>query len=328
MNGLTRVSKHWKMSALLLALAILGLAFAATPVDMPDRVRIQAAPPGGTWYAWGGALANIIYRDLGVEADVTVTGGAIQTPQFVHQNPNDIGFAPLGTAYQAYHGIGDFDRAHEDVRILFVGYPAAFHIWVRADSDIHDLQDLNGRSIVIGTPGITHNIFSRALFEALDIQPARLHQVTTGDGASMFRDGLADVMILVVGAPNATVLEMEATRDIRLLEFSEEDMVQVSEVAPYFTPLFLESGIYDSAPDGLQTMETWIGTVGNKNLPNEFVYSMLEALWDNLDEMIAAHGAATHISLDIQSHAVFPMHPGAIEFFEERGAELPDAAYE
>jgi TRAP transporter TAXI family solute receptor len=60
--------------------------------------------------------------------------------------------------------------------------------------------------------------------------------------------------------------------------------------------------------------------VTREDVPADTVYTMTKALFDNLDQLKAAHSAAKGISKEEAPKAVpVPLHPGAERYYREAG---------
>jgi hypothetical protein len=57
-------------------------------------------------------------------------------------------------------------------------------------------------------------------------------------------------------------------------------------------------------------------------VPEETVYLMTKSMFENLDQMVAAHGAAKSIKLENAVKGMpLPVHPGAERYYKEKGIQ-------
>ncbi|MBI2186899.1 MAG: hypothetical protein HYU37_07210 [Acidobacteria bacterium] len=81
-------------------------------------VNIVTAPPGGSWYVMGGALASIINDAVpGVQAVAEVSGGAEENVRLVGTGQAILGFVISKTALQGYQGQAPFSQAFPNLRV-------------------------------------------------------------------------------------------------------------------------------------------------------------------------------------------------------------------
>ena len=60
--------------------------------------------------------------------------------------------------------------------------------------------------------------------------------------------------------------------------------------------------------------------VTHEGVPADTVYAMTKSMFDNLDQMVAAHAAAKAIKLENAIKGMpLPLHPGAEKYYREAG---------
>jgi TRAP transporter TAXI family solute receptor len=232
------------------------------------------------------------------------------------------------TVYQAYTGTDNFeDRQIKNIRALASVYPNAVQLVTLAESDIKSIVDLKGKRVSVGAPGSGTELNVRALLEANgisygDFEPQRLNFNETADA---IRDGDIDAGFWSVGPPTSSILNLAATRDIRLISLSDEEVANARNEVAVFSPYELAAGMYDGMEEAVQTIGIPNVLVVNADMDEELAYKLTRLLFENTDELIAVHPAAndTTVKFTMDSTPV-PLHPGALRYFEEVGAVIPD----
>src|SRR5512134_1531951 len=93
---------------LLPCLAALATA-ACSSGPQKQRLSIATGGTGGVYYVYGGALAQVLSRDLqGVEATAEVTAASVENLNFLAQGSADLAFSLADTAADAVAGRGRF----------------------------------------------------------------------------------------------------------------------------------------------------------------------------------------------------------------------------
>ncbi|MCE8042081.1 TAXI family TRAP transporter solute-binding subunit [Halomonas daqingensis] len=302
---------------------------ATAPLAAAQQLSIATGGTGGVYYPIGGGFAEMINNHIeGASATAEVTGASVENMGLIMRGDADLALALADTIYQAYNGTGDFEgRQIEDTRALASVYPNAVQLVTLADSDIQSLEDLRGKRVSVGAPGSGTELNARALLEANgitydDFRPQRLNFNETADA---IRDGDIDAGFWSVGPPTSSILNLAATRDIRLVGFSEEEIDNAREVEPTFAAYELRAGMYDGMDEAVQTISIPNVLVVNADMDEELAYQLTKLLFENTDELIAVHPAANDTTVDFSIDSTpVPFHDGALRYYEEVGAEVQD----
>ena len=301
---------------------------AALPASA-QQLSIATGGTGGVYYPIGGGFAEMINNHIdGAQATAEVTGASVENMGLIMRGDADLALVLADTAYQAYTGTGDFDgRQIENTRALASVYPNAVQLVTLAESDIQSIADLAGKRVSVGAPGSGTELNARALLEANgvnyeDFTPRRLNFNETADA---IRDGDIDAGFWSVGPPTSSILNLAATRDIRLIGLSDEEIANAQEVEAVFAPYELAAGMYDGMDEAVQTIGIPNVLVVNADMDEELAYQLTQLLFENTDELIAVHPAANDTTVEFTMNSTpVPLHPGALRYFEEVGAEIPD----
>ena len=294
-----------------------------------QQLSIATGGTGGVYYPIGGGFAEMINNHIeGAQATAEVTGASVENMGLIMRGDADLALALADTVYQAYNGSGDFDgRQIENTRALASVYPNAVQLVTLAESDIETIADLAGKRVSVGAPGSGTELNARALLEANgisyeDFTPQRLNFNETADA---IRDGDIDAGFWSVGPPTSSILNLAATRDIRLIGLSDEEVANAQEAEAVFAPYELAAGMYDGMDESVQTIGIPNVLVVNSDMDEELAYQLTQLLFENTDELIAVHPAANDTTIEFTMNSTpVPLHPGAIRYFEEVGADIPD----
>ncbi|GAA0565662.1 TAXI family TRAP transporter solute-binding subunit [Halomonas salifodinae] len=310
---------------LTLAASLLALA----PAAFGQQLSIATGGTGGTYYPYGGGLAELINNHIeGASAVAEVTGASVENMGLVWRGDSDLALALADTVYQAYSGTGDFEgRQLENIRALASIYPNAVQLVTLADSEVHSLADLRGKRVSVGAPGSGTELNARALLEANgidydDFTPQRLNFNETADA---IRDGDIDAGFWSVGPPTSSILNLATTRDVRLIALTEEEVANAREAEPVFAPYTLRVGIYDGVEEPVSTISIPNVLAVSSEMDEELAYQITKVLFEQTDELIAIHPAAndTTVEFSVDSTPI-AFHPGALRYYEEVGAEIQD----
>jgi TRAP transporter TAXI family solute receptor len=317
------------MKILKAALIAASVAIAG-PALAQQQLSVATGGTGGVYYPIGGGLAELINQHIeGYAAVAEVTGASVENVALIHRGDSDIAIGLGDSVYQGYTGTGQFEgRQADSMRVLASVYPNAVQIVVPANSSIQSLEDLRGKRVSVGAPGSGTELNSRALLESVGMtydDLASAQRLNFNETADALRDNDIDAGIWSVGPPTSSIMNLAATRNIRLIPVTEEQVAAAREIEPIFAPYTLPAGIYDGVAEDT-------GTVGIPNvwfvsdeMDEELAYAITKMIYERHADLVAIHPAANDTTVEFtMASSPVPLHPGAIRYYEEIGADIPD----
>ena len=311
------------------ALAASTLLVVATPVFAQEQLSIATGGTGGVYFPMGGGLAEIINGKIdGYSATAEVTGASVENMGLVATGDADLAIALADTVQQGYTGTGRFEgNALPMVRGLASLYANMIQIVALEGSGITTLEDLRGKRVSVGAPGSGTEVNAAAILNANcmtydDIEEQRLNFNETADALA---NGDIDAGFWSVGAPTSSILNLATTNSIVMIELSDAEIAAARAADPIFAQTTLDAGIYDGV--GATTV---LGVpnvlVVSSEMSDDLAYAITSAMFENIEDLRAVHPAANQTTVEFTLAATpIPLHPGAIRYFEEIGASIPDA---
>ena len=311
------------------ALAASTLLVVATPVFSQEQLSIATGGTGGVYFPMGGGLAEIINGKIdGYSATAEVTGASVENMGLVATGDADLAIALADTVQQGYTGTGRFEgNALPMVRGLASLYANMIQIVALEGSGITTLEDLRGKRVSVGAPGSGTEVNAAAILNANgmtydDIEEQRLNFNETADALA---NGDIDAGFWSVGAPTSSILNLATTNSIVMIELSDAEIAAARAADPIFAQTTLDAGIYDGV--GATTV---LGVpnvlVVSSEMSDDLAYAITSAMFENIEDLRAVHPAANQTTVEFTLAATpIPLHPGAIRYFEEIGASIPDA---
>lgn len=315
------------MRRLLPALA-LGLTMAAGSVQAQTTISIATGGTGGVYYPIGGGLGEMIGRHIdGYTGVAEVTGASVENMGLVFRQDSDMALALADTVLAAYQGSGPFEgRQLGSLRAIGSVYPNAVQLVTLSNSGITSLDDLVGKRVSVGAPGSGTEVNAQALLEAngisySDFSPQRLNFNETADA---LRDGDIDAGFWSVGPPTSSIMSLATARSIRVIELTDEQIANAIDVEPVFAPYDMPEGTYEGV-GAIRTIGIPNVLVINEAMDEELAYQITRILFEHVDELRAIHPAANSTTIPFSLGATpIPLHPGALRYYEETGASIPD----
>jgi TRAP transporter TAXI family solute receptor len=89
---------------------------------------------------------------------------------------------------------------------------------------------------------------------------------------------------------------------------------------PELTPSRIPAGTYPSLLRYYQTLGLYNFAVAHAELPDDLVYNVVRAVFENHEEMMEAHAAAAAtVPANVDRNSFLPLHPGAIRYYRQIG---------
>lgn len=313
---------------------LLGTAVAVAmtfgaPALAQTQLSIATGGTGGVYYPMGGGLAEIINNHIeGYSATAEVTGASVENMGLIALGDADLAIGLADTVAQAYSGTGRFEGQQLPmIRGLASLYANMVHIVALESSGITSLADLRGKRVSIGAPGSGTEVNTNAILEANgisydDIEEQRLNFNETADALA---NGDIDAGFWSVGAPTSSILNLATTQDIVIIALSEAELDAAMAADATFAKTAIPGGSYTGVDEDITVLGIPNVLTVSSEMPDDVAYAITKAMYENIAELQAVHPAARETTVDFALAATpVPLHPGAIRYFEEIGATVPD----
>jgi len=312
------------------ALAASTLVAIAAPAVAQTQLSIATGGTGGVYYPMGGGLAEIINNNVeGYSATAEVTGASVENMGLIATGDADLAIALADTVAQAYNGTARFEGQQLPmVRGLASMYANMVQIVALEGSGITTLSDLVGKRVSIGAPGSGTEVNAAAILEANgisydDIDEQRLNFNETADALA---NGDIDAGFWSVGAPTSSILNLATTNGIVMIELSQAELEASRAADATFAITSLPGGTYTGVDANVAVLGIPNVLVVSSDMSDDLAYALTSAMFENIADLQAVHPAANETTVEFTLSATpVPLHPGAIRYYEEIGATIPDA---
>ena len=282
----------------------------------------------GVYYPTGGAICRLVNKNRkehGIRCSAESTGGSIYNINTIRAGELEFGVAQSDWQYHAYNGTSKFEDAgkFEDLRAVFSVHAEPVTIIARADAGVSNVTDLKGKRVNIGNPGSgtrgTWEVMEGALgWERSDLKlAAEMKSAETGQAVC---DNKIDAYFWLVGHPSALTQESLASCDATLVNATGAEIEKLVADNPYYRTATIPAGMYGDNPD-ITTFGVGATFVSSASVPDEVVYTVVKAVFENFDQFKGLHPAFNNLkeSEMIADGLSAPLHPGAEKYYKERG---------
>jgi TRAP transporter TAXI family solute receptor len=312
-----------------LRVSAMSACLAAFPVLAQEQLSIATGGTGGVYYPMGGGLAEIINRHVdGHAASAEVTGGSVENMALIATGDADLAIALGDTVHQAQTGTGRFSgRQLGMIRGLAALYMNLVQIVTLADSGIDSLQGLKGKRVSVGAPGSGTEVNASAILAAngMSYEDFSAQRLNFNETADALANGDIDAGFWSVGAPTSSILNLATTRPARLIALSDAEIAASRAYSPIFVRAVIPGGTYPGVQGDVPVLGIPNVLVASAAMPDELAYDITRALFQQIEQLRAVHPAARQTTVEFTLETLpVPLHPGAIRYYEEIGAQVPD----
>ncbi len=194
---------------------------------------------------------------------------------------------------------------------------------VPADSSVKRIEDLKGKTVVVGAAASGTELASRQILGAYgmtfadrkDIKPLFLG---FAEGATALRENSADALVIVAGIPNAALADVQTVTHIRLLPI---DVIKLRKDHSFFVEFPVPASTYKGMTSDVKVVALKAMLVVRDEMNGQLIYEMTKALFEKASTIGHAKAKEFDAKLAVQGVTI-PFHPGAARYFREKGIEI------
>ena len=318
MNRLVKIS--------LVAASVAALSASA---QADEFVRMVSGPSGGSWYPLGAKIMQVLGEEVPGIATSNGPGGGVSNIKNVNAKEAEIGWSYGHTAYNGMEGRGKFDAPQPNIRHFATLYPAVFQVAVPADSDINSFADMKSANISPGKTGWTGTAFAESILKAYGFDFAQVkenggtvHHVDYKGSVALMKDGHVDVFMAVTSVPQASFIELQHSPGIKFIALEQDMMDKILKDNPGYISSEIPQDAYEGLSGPIPSLGAVTNMVVNKDLPDDLVYNMTKAFWENHAKFAEVKKIWNTVKLEnALNGAAIPVHPGAQRYYDEMGVK-------
>jgi len=310
-----------------IVIAALAAIFVSIGAVHAQPVGLGTSPQGTLTYQLGAAVAKILTDVANIQARVQPSSGTGTMIPLVASGEIDIGFANTLELYDAFHGVGTFDkRPNPDLRTMAVIFPIRVGLFVRADSPIKSIKDMKGKTVAYGFT--SQEIIKKEVdamlatggLSAADVTPVMVPNLIRG--VDEFMAGRVDVATFAIGAPKVAEADA-AVGGIRFIPLEATPAALAALKKEFFTAYL---GKVEPAPsiagvkEPITTMIFDYTVFSSTKMPAERVKQITEIIATNKDSLAQGQPLFKGMQPDrMYTDVDVPYQEGAIAYYREKG---------
>ncbi|RNF33603.1 TAXI family TRAP transporter solute-binding subunit [Paracoccus methylarcula] len=331
--------RHTKFAAgIAAAISLAGTVAMAEPE--PASYILATASTGGTYYPVGVALSTLVKvklePDTGISLSAINSAGSGENIRLLNEGEAQFAILQGLFGYLGWNGEGEFAESgpQEKLRSISMLWPNVeqFILDKRAvkNGTVSDLIELKGEAMAFGAENSGALGSTETLLSGLGVdifKDYKLIYAGYGPSAEALQNGQVKGINPNSGIPNGTVSQVFATAgdNLQMLEVTDEELEKMDGGRELWTRFVIPAGTYPGVEEDIQTIAQPNLLATTADIPEENVYLMTKAIYENLPFLQAIHPATKEMALEQAIAGLpLPLHPGARRYYEEMGVEIPD----
>jgi TRAP transporter TAXI family solute receptor len=320
-----------KRSGLLATTVLIGIALLTTGAAQAQQKFVTIGTGGvtGVYYAVGGAVCRLVNKDRkshGIRCSVESTGGSAFNVNTIRAGELDFGLAQSDVQYNSLKGLAAFKDGgpFNELRAVFSVHPEPFTVLARKEANVTKFQELKGKRVNVGNPGSGTRASMEQLLGALGWTLADFSlasELKADEHGPALCDNKIDAFFYGVGHPSANIQDPTTTCGAKLVSITGPAVDKLVADNPYYAKVAIPGGLYAGNPDPTETYGVLATMVTSAKVPDETVYQIVKAVFENFNEFKSLHPAFANLepAKMIKDGNSAPLHPGAAKYYKEKG---------
>jgi hypothetical protein len=300
------------------------LTLASLGAHAADFINVLTGGTSGVYYPLGVALSQIYGKAMpNAKTAVQSTKASAENLNLLQAGRGEIAFTLGDALSDAWKGDPEagFKAPLKKLRAVAAIYPNYIQIAASADSGIKTLADLKGKRVSVGAPKSGTELNARSIFKGAGMSYKDLGKVEYlpfGESVELIKNRQLDATLISAGLGVAAVRDLATAVKIVIVPIPADVVAKIGDAA--YQSGTIPANTYNGQTADVATVAIQNFLVTHEGVSTDNVYAMTKSMFDNLDAMVAAHGAAKAIKKEnAAKNAPLPLHPGAEKYYKEAG---------
>jgi len=300
------------------------LPFSAHAFD----ILIGTGEPGTFSHFTGRTLCRVINSQTSdMNCQTVPTPDDISNLTNLRGGSLDIGLVDSRMLLDAVNKTGYFeflDISYENLRVLAPMYDIPITLVVRSDAGITALGDLKGKRINAGASRSLQHLAMDTIMKAKNWTKNDFSLVgelppSHSQDTMAFCHDTMQAMVHIGVHPDSSLQQLFKLCKADLVNMDDSDIEKLVNDHPEFFNIDIAADSYPSHPGKVVTFGTRAMLVASKDLDEETIYKIIQAIDGNKKRLTSAHPSLALFYADTARKSVtgIQRHPGAAKYFSE-----------
>ena len=310
-----------------LAIGIFGTAVAFGSAFAETKVTYKSAKTASSYYQMAVQIAEAI--KAGTDGDIIVTveesQGSVQNVMEVRARGSDYVFTTPPALVRLAQGEkamfeGKGHPQFAEIRALFPIPSLTMHFVMRADSDVSDFADLEGKKILLGKGSFGAREGEKYLGLFGLEGKVELADVELSNAVPALKNGQIDGFVTAGSFPAPNVIEAAASTGVTVLSLNNDQIAKTKRAK-----LVIPAGTYTGQDAPITTTSLPVVAYTTTAMDDDTAYQLTKTFWEQKAAM--GEGAAwwNGVNQGLMENITGQIHPGAVRYYKEAGFPLTDA---
>ncbi len=318
-----------------------GFVFTASSVQAEEASYILAtASTGGTYYPVGVALSTLVKVKLEPSEKIGMSAissaGSGENVRLIREGEAQFAILQGLYGYYAASGTGPLEEAgpQEHLRSVTMLWQNVEQFVIASDAvntgTMSDMVALTGEAMALGRQNSGTIGSNAALLSGLGVDITTEYELVYGGygpSAEALQNGQVKGIGTPAGVPTGAISQLLAASgdSVTMLSFTDEELAAADAGRELWTPYLIPAGTYPGQEADVNTIAQPNFLATHADLPEENVYQITKAIYENLPFLQAIHPATKVMAIESAIAGLpVPLHPGAARYYQEVGVEIPD----
>ena len=315
-----------KKAALICAATAALFALAGCAKSKHKNYILATGGTSGTYYPFGGAIANIWNTTIeGMNVTAQATGASAENLRLISKGEAEYAIVQNDVMDYAYNGSDMFSERLQNLATIGTLYPEVVQIAASRKSGIKSVADLKGKRVSIGDAGSGVEFNAKQILEGygLTVDDIQKNNLSFKESAEGIQNGTLDACFVTAGVPNSALQELAFTVGLVLIPVDGAEAKAICEKYSFYTQTVIPAGTYSGAEQDTPALAIKATLAVSEKLDEDTVYEMTKALFSNLETLSEAHAKGKEVSsITAVTGVSVPFHPGALRYYKEIGLNV------
>ncbi len=134
-------------------------------------------------------------------------------------------------------------------------------------------------------------------------------------------DNKIDAMVYTVGHPSGAIKEATTSCDSNIVTVAGPKVDKLIADNSFYRVATVPGGMYRGSDNDVMTFGVGATFVSSTAVPEEVVYNVVKAVFENFDDFRRLHPAFANLKKEemVKDGLSAPLHPGALKYYKEVG---------